>query len=233
MEKFMNPIIFKPLQRESTSMGRFYTLPDGKTKVPSVTNIIDSVISKGIALQKWIANEERKLCIEVAEQTFKALTGEDGAADFMTPENFRSLMTESLGTSKAHMRKLKAAGDLGTAAHNEIARRIDEQLGKSVPGPQPMPEGAELVVMAYDDYAKAHDLRPISSEGCVYDAFQGFAGCFDILAMVDGALTLVDIKSSKRVWRTQKLQLAAYQACASRHPALKGMPIQSLILRLP
>jgi len=53
-------------------------------------------------------------------------------------------------------------------------------------------------------------VRPIRVEDRVWSRRYGYAGTTDLLAEVDGVLTLVDFKTSKAIYAESTLQVAAY-----------------------
>ena len=73
--------------------------------------------------------------------------------------------------------------------------------------------------------------KPLMVEFTVVSHKYGYAGTADLLAEVNGVLTLVDWKTGKSVYREAHLQNAAYRQ-AVREMGL-GDPQQGLILRLP
>jgi hypothetical protein len=207
-----------------------YVLPDGR-QVPGVTTVLE-ILNKP-ALVHWAAAEERKLCLEIATQTFTSLTGADGAADFMTAENFRALLTENLGKTKAHYRAMKKAQNIGTEAHAAVEWQIRQMLGQSV-GPRPLiSEKAELAVMAVEDWMKSVNFQPLATEIMVFDPWLGYAGTLDWIARVNGVLTLGDWKTSKAIYRESFLQNSAYLAALRKQCRLGDEPMQGCIVRLP
>jgi len=71
----------------------------------------------------------------------------------------------------------------------------------------------------------------------VYDAMWGVAGTLDMLAWVDGDLTVVDFKTSKAVYAEMRYQVAEYRAMVPFDEELVkatggGKVTRSLILRL-
>jgi hypothetical protein len=231
-EKMMNALTFRTptLERIPSKAGRMYILPDGR-HVPGVTTVLE-VINKP-ALVHWAASEERKHCLEIATQTFIALTGEDGAAQFMTPENFHALLAENLGKTKAHYRVMKKAQNIGTEAHACIEWHIRQQLRQSV-GPRPIiSDKAELAVMAWSDWAKSVKFEPLAVEFMIYSDFHGYGGTIDLVARINGIPSLLDWKTGKAIYQEAHLQNAAYLAAVKRLPGVTNEPWQGAIVRLP
>jgi hypothetical protein len=207
-----------------------YVMPDG-SRVPGVTTVLE-ILNKP-SLVHWAASEERKLCLEIATQTFTALTGEDGAADYMTAENYRALLTENLGKTKAHYRAMKKAQNIGTEAHAAIEWQIRQMLGQSV-GPRPLiSEKAELAVMAWGDWAKSVRFEPLAVEFMISSAFHRYGGTIDLAARINGIPTILDWKTGKAIYQEALLQNAAYLSEVKRLPGAGNEKWQGAIVRLP
>lgn len=227
----MNALTFKTpvLNRVSTKAGRMYILPDER-QVPGVTTVLE-IISKP-ALVHWAAAEERKLCVETAGKTFAAVTGEEGAGQFMAPEDFQALLVENLGKTKAHYRAMKKAQNIGTEAHSALEWQLREKLGQSV-GPRPLiSDKAEVAVMAVEDWMKSVNFMPLATEIMVYDPWLGYAGTIDWVARVNGVLTLGDWKTGKAIYRESFLQNAAYLSALRKQCRLGDEPMQGAIIRV-
>ena len=204
--------------------GRFYNV-DGEL-FPSVTHILGAIAKP--ALVPWAAKVEREACTEAAT----ALYDELGAAGQRYPASwFAAALAAKLGTVKAHQRTLARAGDIGTEAHHAIEWLLRTALGAEA-GPKPVISApAKIAVEAFKDWATRVSLKPILIERIVYSKEHRYAGTLDLLARVEGVLTMIDFKTGKAVYAESHLQAAAYAA------ALEEMgyrePAQSLIVRLP
>ena len=192
----------KPVQ-QTTRDGRFYVLEDG-TRLPSVTTVLSSIGKP--ALVTWAANLERELVMEAAadlNEDMKALTA-------MSRPSYLSTLGRRLGDIKAHHRESEKACDIGSAAHAAVEHTLKTALGLTVsPAPRLGPEAA-CAYAAFQAWAKEHDVRPIRVEDRVWSRRYGYAGTTDLLAEVDGVLTLVDFKTSKAIYAESTLQVAAY-----------------------
>jgi genome maintenance exonuclease 1 len=204
--------------------GRFYEV-DGEL-YPSVTHILGAVNKP--ALIPWAAKQEREAVSEAAT----ALYGELSAGGQPYPASwFAAALAARLGTVKAHQRTLAKAGDIGTEAHQAIEWLLRTALGAEA-GPKPVISApAMIAVQAFKAWAVSVSLKPILIERIVYSKAHRYAGTLDLLARVNGVLTMIDFKCSRAVYQEAHLQAAAYIA------ALADMgyrePARALIVRLP
>lgn len=193
--------------------------------MPSVTTIL-SVIGKP-ALIIWAANEERNLVLEASADLYADVHGTPA----MSKVAWITTMQNRLGKERAHKKLLAKAGEIGSQAHALIEWTLRAKLCQQ-PGPSPhITDKAMWAFMVFEDWAKAVDLKPILIEQTVWSKTHGYAGTMDLLAEVEGKLTVVDWKTGKAVYAESHLQNAAY-----RH-AIREMghadPVQGIIVRLP
>lgn len=105
---------------------------------------------------------------------------------------------------------LKAASDFGTAVH--LACELDDL--------SELDEGSldeELVpyLSAWRKFSAEHSVQWQQIEHQVHNKTMGYAGTLDRLGLVDGVATVLDIKSSVRLYPSVGPQLAAYQKAAT------------------
>ena len=137
----------------------------------------------------------------------------------------------SFGKEKAHTKELAKAGEIGTQVHALIEFTLRMELLEKV-GPSPALETkAQFAYASWQKWRQSVSFRPVMVEFTVVSKKYGYAGTADLLAEVDGVLTLVDWKTGKSVYKEAHLQNAAYRQ-AVREMGL-GDPQQGLILRLP
>jgi hypothetical protein len=140
-------------------------------------------------------------------------------------------MESRLGKEKAHRKLLSKAGELGTQAHAMIEWTLHKMLGREVGQPPRIQDKAQWAFMAWEDWAKSVQLKPILIEQVVYSRRYGFAGTLDLLAEIKGKLTVVDWKTGKAVYDEAHLQNAAYRV------AIREMghanPVAGMMVRLP
>ena len=66
----------------------------------------------------------------------------------------------------------------------------------------------------------------------VYDMQNGYAGTIDIIAQVDGVLSVIDLKTSTGIWREHAVQTAAYINAYNRTAGVKQVCSKRWILRI-
>jgi len=213
-----------PVQK-ATAAGRFYEVQGHL--LPSVTNILGA-ISKP-ALVHWSANVERTLVSEAAADLYAAW-----AAQTVRPPLPRSAylttLLASLGPTRAHQRQLEQAGDIGSQTHKYIEWALRVRLGAEA-GPEPVVcQEARHGFETFDRWAESVALKPVLIERQVYSLQHGYAGTLDLLARVNGVLTVIDFKTGARVYSEAHLQVAAYRAAMTE---MGYLPTAAMIVRLP
>lgn len=200
---------------------RRYRTPDGE--FPSVTTILKVLGLATEGLIKWSANEERKAVLEACAEVFAE--GVDGG-----PAEFADAVEQRIGKARAHQKQLTKGAEVGSAIHQEIQRQTMMMLGGPVTMPGPMPDAAQLAVMAWSDWLKDSGLRPFRAEQTVWDAELGYAGTIDLLAYdPNDDLILADYKSSKGIYDDFHLQVGAYLKAARNFAPVK----RAIIVRFP
>jgi hypothetical protein len=102
------------------------------------------------------------------------------------------------------------AGDAGSIAHQWID---DEVHGRALTIVPTTPE-AEKALVGFDAFRKWRhgvNLEIIDTERPLVSELHRFGGTYDALCMVDGLVTLLDWKTSNRVYTEHVAQLAAYR----------------------
>src|SRR5688572_22813430 len=205
--------------------GRFYLIDGDETPYVSVTHALQ-VIAKP-ALINWAANTERALCLDAAADLYLDLV----KAQPMGRPTFLATLTGRLGKQKAHQKALAKAGEIGTQVHALIEWNLRRRLGQQV-GPEPrIVEAAQWAFMAWEDWAKSVDLKPLLIEQIVFSGTHKYAGTMDLVAEVSGVPTLVDFKTGKSIYAEAHLQSAAYRYALAEMGHLA--PDRGVIVRLP
>ena len=211
--------------RRQMKQGRFYQI-DGVGLLPSVTTIL-KVISKGEALNNWIAKVEREMVIKVSGDLYEDIAG----TAKMSRAAWALTMNNRLGKERAMSREIAKAAEIGSQVHALIEWTMKAELMHDA-GPSPrISDKAQWAFMAWEDWRKSVNLKPLYVEQVVYSTQYGYAGTLDLLAEVDGVLTVIDWKTGKAVYAEAHLQNAAYRQ-AIREMG-HGDPQAGLIVRLP
>lgn len=202
---------------------RFYQV--GNNEYPSVTTILD-VIGKP-ALLNWYAKMEREMVLKVAGELYQ----DAPASPKMTSTAWTTTMLLRLGKEKSGQKELAKAAEIGSQVHALIEWTLRAHLMQQV-GPSPrISDKAQWAFMAWEDWRRSVSLKPIFVEQIVWSHMHGYAGTLDLLAEINGKLTVLDWKSGKAVYPEAHLQNAAYRA-AIREMG-HGEPEAGLIVRLP
>lgn len=138
----------------------------------------------------------------------------------LSPKEYQELLLEA---KKMHKTKSDEALEIGTAAHDVCEKIIKSQ-------PYEITPEIKNCVEQFQEFQAKHKARWVCTEKIVVAPSHLVAGRLDSLAFVDGALTLVDLKTSSRVGESYFLQTAGYALCLRE----MGIPIERrVILRLP
>jgi hypothetical protein len=217
----------KPVRTDGPA-GRFYQIPGASEPYPSVTHILGAIGKP--ALINWAANQERTLVSETAADLYAEWCGHVVPPQ-MPRASYIATLLAKLGQTKAHQRELAKAGDIGTQTHKLIEWTMRTAL-KADAGPKPVVSDKALwAFMSFEDWAKSVSLKPVLIEQTVFSHAHQYAGTMDLLARVNGALTLVDIKTGKAIYPESFLQLAAYNIALQEMGYVE--PTNAVIVRLP
>ena len=210
-------------ERHDTRSGRFYEI-DGES-YPSVTTLLE-IIAKP-ALLGWISKVEREMVIKVAGELYQ-----DCPVDKkMSAAAWQVTLNNRLGTAKASAKELAKAGEIGSQVHALIEWSLKAELLHDA-GPSPrISDQAQWAYMAWQNWRRRVHLKPLYVEQVVYSSEYGYAGTLDLVAEVNGVLTVLDWKTGKGVYNEAHLQNAAYRQ--AWREMKQGDPKQGLIVRLP
>lgn len=164
-------------------------------EVPSVTTILQ-VLQKG-SLPWWgmtVGVEGMRTLI-----MDQVLLGDEGTEEIVR------LLTEHKLTVN-HVRD--KAATRGTGVHKALEMWMRE---KRIPRPSEFPEEERGYVVGLAKALLALNPVPQKMEVMVASETHGYAGTFDLLCVIDGKRTLLDLKTSKRVYEEAFLQLEAYE----------------------
>lgn len=142
---------------------------------------------------------------------------------------FTQMVTGAAGQAKANNKIAAVARDIGTLAHALVDQATMKMLGVSKPDPstdglsKKQIDAAKWAFMAWEDWCKKVEFRPLASEMRVFHWPLLTAGAFDSTAMVCGKIGPVDYKTSKAIYREASVQVGRYK------DALEWMQAQRLI----
>lgn len=236
-------------------MSDFYdiTHEDVRMVLPRVTATL-GIIDKSGPLMGWAVNVERA-AIKGALEEELTTPGFDLAAPNASHELW-SRMEPRFKGRRASVKAANDAADIGSAIHDiahwHTKRLLGEDLGPEpsalcekcgrVRAPsgdcvkrcraftRPLPEPVLRGVVAWMDWTRDVEFTPLLAERTVYCPSCAIAGTLDTLGKVQGAVTTVDYKSGKRVYRESHLQIAWYRHMLRR----EGIDSDGgLVLRLP
>lgn len=212
-------------KRHDSAFGRFYQPPDTDLQLPSVTHIL-SCLGKP-ALIQWAAKVERESVKEAAADLYADLR-DCKPMDRMV---YLSTLDNRLTKVKAHQRALAKAAEIGTQVHARVEWELRKMMGQ-ITGPEPplTPEGA-LAFTHFQNWAASVKLEPVFMEFTAWSLRHKYAGTLDLLARVNGELTVIDFKTSSAIYPEMFLQVAAYILAV--HEMGQGSPDAGMIVRLP
>jgi hypothetical protein len=167
---------------------RHYEHPITGQQVPSVTSII-GVLDKP-ALPRWAAKEVAAFAV-------------DNKASWVNlPDDAANDMLKA-----APWRMRDKAADTGTNAHS-----ILEMFATTgIPDIRSLPPGVPpVVVSGIAEFWLTFNPQVIACEQTVWNSTIGYAGSFDLIAVINGKTTLIDLKTGAGVYGSTALQLAAY-----------------------
>ena len=195
---------------------RIYDI-DGK-KLPSVTTIL-GILNKP-AIMPWAVKMTAECYEDEMHNFYDPL-----ACQFIVPDTALPIMTAK--AKKAYRTKSTEAMDIGTKVHDAIQNWIESD-GKMQPE-EIADEQIRAGLEGFLAWGNEHEVEIISFEQVVSNG-STYAGRYDLLARVDGKLTLIDFKTSTGIWDEYWLQTAAY--AAALQPEIKE-PIEVIaILRI-
>ncbi len=102
------------------------------------------------------------------------------------------------------------AADAGTLSHLYVSNHLKGLPDPSMEGiPKDIAEKASSCFIAFLDWEKAHSFKMVESEKSLVSEVYQFGGTIDIGAIVN-ELGIVDIKTSKGVYFSMRVQVSAY-----------------------
>jgi len=171
-------------------------------QVANVTSILN-VINKP-ALLGWAV----KKCGEYVDTWLPVCKG-------LTQDEKDSLITNM---KRAHRDFSQKACDIGTEVH-----AYAECYGRGENPTWPSEERVKNGCMAFRDWWEDNHIEPIFIEKKIYSRTYQYAGTVDLVANVNGVLSVVDYKTSTGIYDEYLLQLGAYFQALKEET---GLPIE-------
>ena len=188
--------------------------------VPAVTSVLSTTIAKQQFLMPWavkmgaewfgdMVKPAQQQSVKEHHYTFK---------DNMTAEDVAT------GIKKAYRQKSAGAIDLGRRVHEWCEQAILWKLGKAEVPSMPEEEPAVNAINAFRDWVKSNEVEWLAAEQRVYSRKHNYAGTVDAVAHVNGEFSVIDFKTSTRIYEEYYLQVAAYSKCVED---IYGDPVDS------
>ena len=179
-------------------------------QIPSVTRILDSCFPKH--LTEWAAKAGADAYLECWNQNLEVQDRYDLIVG-------------------AYKKIGEEAANIGSRVHNWLHQYITE----AIPEKFESPEGGEKCIDAFLEWEKTRQVKWEESERLVFQAARAirYAGTADALAEIDGKKFVIDFKTSKKIYKSYYLQVAAYAAALNDELGLDDdNKYQGMILRL-
>jgi len=131
---------------------------------------------------------------------------------------------------QAYQDVLDSTSNFGSSVHHVISDSIKKRQLELVG----IPERIRPTIDQYAKFLMEHKFEPKLSEEIVYSLELGVAGTVDLVAEIDGVLTLLDFKTSSDFRLSSLVQLAGYDLLLRKSENGKKFEVsQYAILRLP
>jgi hypothetical protein len=171
---------------------------DGEViRLPGITTVLK--VADGQGLIQWSVDQTAAYAVANVESLLNR-TMEQGWGFLRFFHRRQPDLTDPLRS--AHSGVLNDLAELGTNMHDWIEADLIGDFPPEVNSIQ-----MQQMIEVWGTFKFMHDIKPVYTEVTLYG--EGYAGTFDLLAWIDGELWLIDIKTSRRVGKSHKMQLAA------------------------
>ncbi len=185
----------------------YRVVTDGNRVVPGVTTITGAADKPG--LRQWVADNTAAFAVANVDALLNRSETEGYGFLRWRWKNEPKLDADP-NLRNWHGYVLDDAADLGTWFHNYAESML---LGE-FPEREPETDWQYELAEQFELFLAEHEVEPIFTEQTVYNPV-GYAGTLDLLARIDGAPTLCDWKTSRRVQDAHLQQLGALGAASS------------------
>lgn len=190
--------------------GRGYKNPvtGDKRVVPSITTVLKSEAKP--ALVQWGVDQTAGFAVANAH---RLMTMSDTSAFKMLrwiPRKEIASVEPGMDLNSYHTGVLSDASEMGTWMHEWIQGDVVPEL--DYPDTDAAHEVYWDMVTEWGTFASKHEIVPHCTERTVWHDELGYAGTLDGLWEIDGKVTLLDIKTSRGLYSSTWMQLAALRA---------------------
>lgn len=127
---------------------------------------------------------------------------------------------------RAHKDISRNATDIGGELHDWAEHHFNSDMEDKG---EPKNESLKRAARALLKWEQKHDIEVIDTERKVFSKKHWYAGTLDLVAKIDGKLTVLDFKTSKSIYNNYYMQVAAY---AQAYKEEFEQPEQTAILRV-
>lgn len=195
--------------------------------MPSVTTILDATLAKP-ELVDWRVNTACEDVILQSRSLYEA-----SGPEKMSGEAWESSLRRRIGDQWKDKRIAAKAANIGTSAHSMIQRHLKAEMGIPLDPLEGEPNDQSFA--AFESWLRWRtslaDFRPVKVETVTYSVDHMYSGQYDCLAMHNGRLTMFDWKTSKGLYLSFKIQMAAY-CLAERERGTDGIA-RAVCVRVP
>lgn len=178
-----------------------------KPVLPSVTTVLKCESKP--ALVQWAADQTAAFAVANAEQLLSMSDAKAwGFLRFFHKREPKDPLSEALtNMATYHTGVLSDAGSLGDSVHEWI----EADLSGVTPYPSVKDRNPAFwqCVAAWNAFKAKHKIVYHRTECTVWNERDGYAGTFDLQLEIDGEMYLIDIKTSRGLYSSTWMQLAA------------------------
>lgn len=175
--------------------------------LPSVTTVLKAEAKP--ALVQWAADQTAAYAVANSELLFRMSDAKAwGFLRFFHKREPKDPLSQAFtDLSTYHTGVLADSGNLGDAVHEWVEAELS--------GYTPFPDVSNRndafwqCVAAWNNFKAQHDIVFHRTECTVWNPEAGYAGTFDLLLEIDGVMYLIDIKTSRGLYSSTWMQLAA------------------------
>ena len=200
---------------------------DGK-RIHSVTKVLDACFPK--YLTRWAVTEGADF-FKASLEPYRLAPSEE-VGTFMLPAKVVDHIHKGIIT--AHKTVSTEAAQVGNAVHNWLSEAIKWKMGEGEEPTLPINEEAKNCIRAFKKWASGLKIEWLATEQKIYYDnvidHHCYCGTIDAIAKIGKKEFLIDFKTSKKIYKPNHLQVAAYANAVAEQN--KKEPATGIILRL-